>query len=418
MIDINRIDWRTWIDHCESVAANDTMEAAQHRFTDTQVSFMAVLEGHMPIGLCSRQEIGMKLGTKYGYSLFGKTPIQTCMVSEPMLIRVGQSCSEVLMRVFSRQGESFHEDVLLVDEEGKFLGLITIQNLTRLQNRLFLQHIDQLEEKRREITRRNRQMTDELLMAREMQLAMLAERWPPLKSGQFSGRSELVRLLRHYAPLGLVSGDFYEALTLSETTVGLFIADVMGHGVQAALVTAMVRALIQDHSHLAVDPGPFLTALNRGLCEIFASCQMPIFITGFAVAADLAQGTLSYANAGHPAPMLLRRAENAALWLTCQDRTNGGVLGVSEHAQFESQQQTLIAGDVLLMFTDGLFEIPTSADDILGMDGLLALAAQHLENTGDKLVQNLIDAVRQASLSGKFEDDVCLVGLEVLDIGR
>lgn len=415
--EMDNIDWRDWIDHREAVSSDDTLETAHRRFLSTDVGFMAVLEGRGPVGLCSRQAVGMKLGTQYGYSLFGKAKVTACMVPDPPSIRVGQSCSEVLIRVFSRSGDSFHEDVPLVDGAGDFLGLISIQSLTRLQNRLFLQHIGQLEEKRAEITRRNCQMIEELLMAREMQVAMLTDQWPPVKSGASHPPSESVRLLRHYAPLGLVSGDFYEALTISETAVGLFIADVMGHGMQAALVTAMVRALIHSHSHLAADPGRFLAALNRDLCEIFSNHQTPIFISAFAVVADLAGGTLRYANAGHPSPILLRRTEGSVCPLECRESVNGGVLGVAAGARFGSQQSPLGEGDVLLMFTDGLFEVEARPGFILGMEGLLALAAAHIGETGEVLVRKLVESVRQSSRSGKFEDDVCLVGLEALVIG-
>lgn len=409
--DTAEIDWRTFVHHRTAVQAGDSLEIVQHRFQQCEESFMAVLDENRGIGLCSRQEIGMQLGSKYGFSLFAKAPVREYMVPNPLSIRIRQPWSEVLHQVFSRTGDGFFDDVLLVDAGEQFLGLIPVQSLVRLQTRLLTQSIEQLEERRAEITLCNRQMTEELLMAREMQLAMLSHDLPVLKSGTLPCS---VRLLYQYVPLGLVSGDFYEVLAISETAVGLFIADVMGHGVQAALVTAMMRALIQSHCGLTADPGQFLTAINRSLYEIFSSCELPMFISGLALVVDLADGILRYANAGHPCPLLLQRTSNRVSRLDCDTFANGGVLGVLADASFVSAQHKLSADDVLLLFTDGLFEIENESGAILGQDGLMVLAATHIREPADILIRNLLKSVKNFSPSGCFIDDVCVLGLEVL----
>ena len=406
------VDWRELIDHRSVVPADESLVKTHHEFQERGVGYMAVLDGESVLGLCASRQVGMRLGSQYGFALFGKAPIRSCMVPDPLVIRVDQPWSEVLQRVFSRTGERFTEDVILVDGEQRFQGLISVQTLVRLQTRLLMESIAHLEEKQAEIVRRNQQMTDDLLMAREMQMAMLPRELPEVPSGLSPARGA-VRVLHHYAPLGLVSGDFFEVLAVSGTALGILIADVMGHGVQAALVTAMMRALIQDHSPLIADPGAFLTALNRSLCNILATCRQPMFVSAFAVVADIATGSLSFANAGHPYPILLSRNSGEATLLDGESEHNGGVLGVSREAAFQAGHRPLEKGDRLLLFTDGLFEIHGGDGEILGIPGLLALAARRIEQPTEDLVGDLVEAVRTFSPTGEFQDDVCLVAVEI-----
>lgn len=410
--DMETVVWADLVDHREAVQAGESLDEVRHRFLDNDLEFMAVLDGDMAVGLCSCHDVGMQLGSQYGFSLYAKAPIRDCLVPNPLTIRPDQPWQDVLQRVFSRTGERFNEDVLLVDGAGGFLGLISVQTLVRLQTRLLRRIIDQLEEQQAEISRRHRQMTEDLLMAREMQLAMLPRGLPPVVSGAVPGRG-VARLVSHYAPLGLVSGDFFEVLAVSDSAVGLMIVDVMGHGVQAALVTAMLRALMRDQRGLAADPGAFLTAINQSLCDILDECRLAVFASAFVLVADLATGTLGYANAGHPCPILLRRRTGTALNIDGEARSNGGVLGVNRRAVFHTGQRDLLAGDLVLLFTDGMFEIERGNGEILEPEGLLALAAKLMDLPGEALVRELVEAVRQVSPTGEFGDDVCLVGLDI-----
>ncbi len=410
------VDWSELIDHRAFVQADETMEQAHHKFLEEDVAYMAVVEGERAMGLCARHQVGMILGSQYGFPLFARTPIRDYLIPEPLIIQAGQPWSGVLQRVFSRTGASFNEDVLLVDGDGRFLGLISLQTLVRLQTRLLTHSIAQLEDKQAEISRRNRRMTEDLLIARELQMAMLPRELPAVPSGIGAGRGT-VRISSHYLPLGLVSGDFFEVLAVSEAAVGVMIADVMGHGVQAALITAMMRALIHEHASLAVDPGALLEALNDSLYVILEGCRLTTFVSAFALVADLEQACLRFANAGHPLPILLRRGR--AFPLDPAMRGNGGVLGVDRNARFPVERCEMLAGDRVLLFTDGLFEVQGADGEILGEGGLLQLAEQGSAGEGDDWVRELAEAARKFSPELGFADDVCLVGLEFREtLGR
>ena len=101
----------------------------------------------------------------------------------------------------------------------------------------------------------------------------------------------------------IVSGDFFDVLDIADDKAGLFICDVMGHGVRAALVAAIVRSVVSELRPLWTRPGDLLAAINRALLEAFKNSDITLFASAFYVVADLSKGQLRYAGAGHPSPL-------------------------------------------------------------------------------------------------------------------
>src|SRR5205823_11473309 len=101
-------------------------------------NFVAVLEGHRLLGTCSRQEIAALLGGRYGFSLWARKPIRDHLCKQETRIKVTTPIGDVLHTVFARPDENFYDDVLLVDENGEFLGFIGTETLFKVQNALLL----------------------------------------------------------------------------------------------------------------------------------------------------------------------------------------------------------------------------------------------------------------------------------------
>ena len=135
-----------------------------------------------------------------------------------------------------------------------------------------------LAEQTRLLHKKNQQIEDELKMARELQLAMLPQDFPAITCD--AAGAEALKFYSYYLPGGAVSGDFFDVFQLSETAVGVFICDVMGHDVRAALVTAMLRALVEDLSATAADPGQLLAEINLALFKVFKQAGTTMFATG------------------------------------------------------------------------------------------------------------------------------------------
>jgi len=408
-----QVDLRSLIDHRSMVRADDCLEEVHHRFAASDVGYMAVVDEGRVVGLCARHIIAMRLGSHYGFALFARKPVRDHLVADAMIVPADHDWPELLQQVFSRVGETFNDDVVLTDPAGGLLGLITVQSLMRLQTSLLLRAIDQLKQQRAETERRNRIMTAEIDLAREVQRAMQPRDLAGI-CAQLSTPQRTIRIVAHYEPAGLVSGDFFEVLSGAGPVLGILVADVMGHGVQAALGTAMLRALIQDHVGLLDDPAALLSAVNRSLCAITADMRDPVFVSAFAAALHVPSGTVTYANAGHPAPILLQKAVRQAGYLMASPVLDGGLLGIRSGETYHNSGLVMAPGDRLAVFTDGLFEVFNSSEDVLGQEGLLSLADAHLDKPGEELLTSLLDGVRGYSQTTRFADDVCLliVGLE------
>src|SRR5215471_15700630 len=241
------IDLRVLIGHRTATQASASVESVAEIFKAGSVNFAAVLERPRLLGMCSRQEIAALLGGRYGFSLWARKPIRAHLCKQETRIKVGTPIGDVLRTVFARPDENFYDDVLLVDASGGFLGFIGTETLFKVQNALLLTNIRELEERDREIRQKNEQMETDLRMATELQQALMPSTYPVFPEDAPAGASKL-RFCHRYLPATLMGGDFFHIARLNEGTAAICICDVMGHGVRAALITAMMRAMIETHS--------------------------------------------------------------------------------------------------------------------------------------------------------------------------
>jgi sigma-B regulation protein RsbU (phosphoserine phosphatase) len=145
-----------------------------------------------------------------------------------------------------------------------------------------------------------------------------------------------VRFYPFFRPSMIVSGDFFDVLDISDEKAGLFICDVMGHGVRAALVAAIVRSVVSELRPLWTRPGDLLQAINRALLGAFKNSDITLFASAFYVVADIARGQLRYANAGHPNPLHLARTDkDPARSLPLMGKPPGPALGLFEGATWK-----------------------------------------------------------------------------------
>ncbi len=317
-------------------------------------------------------------------------------------------------------------DFVLKDRLGRLLPAVhralrevALRNARRQAEAELLALNQQLEqrvaERTHELAEKNALMEAELDMARELQLAFLPHHFPTLPRGAKPAESA-VRFHSIYHPTSLVSGDFFNVVRVSDTAVGIFICDVMGHGVRAALVTAMMRALEEQLRESAGDPGVLLTEMNRALRGILRQLGATLFTTACYVIVDFASGRLTLANAGHPSPLLVRAASGDITAVTAA-RAAGPALGLFEDVHYDTRECQVAAGDLLLVFTDGLFEVENVNADAFTLDRLRE-AIQH--RAGLPLVQLMHDVFTEIETFAEgvpFADDVCFVGMQMARLG-
>ncbi len=257
----------------------------------------------------------------------------------------------------------------------------------------------------------------DLRMARQLQHALLPQRFPVFPRTATESNTAL-RFHSRYVSTAELGGDFYDVRPLSDTAAGVFICDVMGHGVRAALVTAMIRTLAEDLLPVAHDPGRFLTGINRGLLSILKNAEEPLFATAFYLVADVEQGRMLYANAGHPLPFHLPFDHGTVTPLTFAGKESGPALGIFETPTFETATRILSPHDLVLLFTDGLYEVLSADGREFGQAHLLAAVQERRHLPVEQLFDELIILTRQESGSGEFDDDVCLLGVEIERTGK
>jgi sigma-B regulation protein RsbU (phosphoserine phosphatase) len=209
-----------------------------------------------------------------------------------------------------------------------------------------------------------------------------------------------------------VGGDFFNVGALSDTEAVVFICDVAGHGVRSALVTAMIRALLEELRPLAADPGQFLTKLNKDLGDILKHAGTPVLTTAFYLMADAATGVMRYANAGHPKPLLLRRATGTIEALANVGKKSQAALGVFEKVTYETSETTVAPGDLVMLYTDGLYEVHNAAGELYTLALLTAATQKHAQLPSGQIFDELLQEIRQFAGTHQFDDDVCLVGVE------
>ena len=406
-------DLRPLVAHRECIQAKDSLEVVQTRFARHQREFMAVLDGERFLGLCSRQQVGILLGARFGFAMYSRRPVSELLVPEITIVRIGQPLAEVLKITCSRPDDRLFDDVPLLDETGRFEGIIHSRTLVRRQNDLLQEKIAQLEAKQKELNEKNEQMEGDLHLAREVQIAMLPSHFPDVTAPGPAGKLSL-RFSHCYESAGVVSGDFFHILKVAEGVAGIFICDVMGHGVRSAFLTATLRALVEEMRSSGDNPGELLTRVNRELMNILKPAENLLYATAFYLVADLVRGEIRYAKAGHPHPLRWSRAGGEVTSLDCVHGSKGPALGLNARAEFCTCTAPLSAGDLILLFTDGIYEVFDAAEIEYGVDRLATGARSRREQPLEVLVNGLFAEAKNHAATKIFDDDVCLVALEAI----
>lgn len=332
------------------------------------------------------------------------------------VMRAGKPLEHIEESMFGGGGPRFIQVIKLpiFDANGKVVGLQgmfwDITEMKQAEERIRKAHAE-LARSREELRLKNLSMQDDLKMAREIQLTMLPQQYPTLPRGVETAQGAF-QFTHRYLPTGTVGGDFFTVSALSDTEVAVFICDVAGHGVRSALITAMIRALVEELRPLGQDPGHFMTKLNSDLFAILKHSGSPVLTTAFYLVADCSTGMARYANAGHPTPLHLRRQQGQVAPLPRAAGKNQPALGLFSQASYQSAQCTLAAGDLLMFFTDGLFEVHAPNQEIYTQLLLTEATRKRIALPTAQLFDEIVSEIRAFSASGEFDDDVCMVGLE------
>lgn len=263
-----------------------------------------------------------------------------------------------------------------------------------------------------DLARKTAAIEADLEMARDFQEALMPHEYPQVPT---DGHGGTICLDFHhiYQPASTVGGDFFDVLKLSDHRAGIFIADVMGHGARSALVTAILRALLQNLAFGTDDPAHFMASLNHHFHAIVRESHETIFVSAFYVIIDTLTATAVCASAGHPSPFVAHRQTGAIAPLLGSLRSNPA-LGIFPDARYSNWSRPVQAGDLFLLFTDGVHEAQNAAAEEFGLERMRAVIAAGLKQSGRELGQAVVDAVHEFIAPAAPEDDICMVTVEVL----
>jgi sigma-B regulation protein RsbU (phosphoserine phosphatase) len=257
------------------------------------------------------------------------------------------------------------------------------------------------------------------LEQRELEEALRIQRkLLPASMPQIDG----LEIATSWQPASGVGGDCFDAISFGPRKVAVSIADVVGKGIPAALLMSNLQATVRAFATEAAQAAELCHQVNRVLCGHIAEGR---FISFFYCVIDTEDGTITYCNAGHYPPILVRAGGQV-------DRltAGGAVLGVFPDGTYEQAQVTLRSGDRVVLFTDGISEarraelldvarsdalsdVPQTDDDQeFGEERLLSTSVLNRQCSAPALQARLADAVASFS-GGRFHDDATLIVIAV-----
>jgi phosphoserine phosphatase RsbU/P len=298
----------------------------------------------------------------------------------------------------------------LCDDAGNVIGIFGI-------SRDITEHKD-AEIRAEKLAHENRlfreEIEDDLLMAAQLQKTFFPTAYPFFPSPGNPNES-LVEFSHLHHSGNLIGGDLCSIRKLSDNETGIFLCDVMGHGVRAALGTSIVRAMVEEISHQKKDPGAFLSHMNDALMPFFRQEDLFMYATACYMVLNVKTGELRMASAGHPMPICLCTGQGCDHGLLERAFISGPGLAIHPHTVYETATCHLKPGETVFMFTDGLIEAFNERQEEYGVKRLRATAIRHKELP----LPDLFDALHQGacdfSLEGAIEDDVCIVGFRLMD---
>ena len=227
--------------------------------------------------------------------------------------------------------------------------------------------------------------------ARRIQRKLLPSTMPPIEGWEVAVS---------WQPASGVGGDCFDAIAFGPGRVGLSIADVVGKGIPAALLMSNLQAAVRAFATNTTEPAELCQQVNRILCGHIAEGR---FISFFYCIIDSDDATLTFANAGHYPPILIR-ADGTVERLG----TGGAVLGVFPDGTYDQGRVSLRAGDRIVLYTDGITDVCNAADEEFGDGRLVDLAVANRGCSAPALQARLADAA-DAFSDGRFQDDATLI---------
>jgi sigma-B regulation protein RsbU (phosphoserine phosphatase) len=283
---------------------------------------------------------------------------------------------------------------------------LRLLTLVGAQTGLALENSELLASLTTQLAQRER-INREMEIAREVQERLFPQGFPKLAGVDVTGSCR---------PALGVGGDYYDCFALdgddgnAATRLGFAVGDVSGKGISAALLMASLRASLRGQTmQWQTDLAQIIVNVNKLL---FDSSEMHRYATFFFAEFDATARRLTYVNAGHNPPAVLRRAEGGNVEVIRLE-AGGPVVGLLEHPRYEQRQLQMLAGDVLLAYTDGISEAMDPTDEEWGEEKMIAAAVAVMGQPSDAIMQRLFQEADKFANGAPQHDDMTLMVLKL-----
>ncbi|MCK5407120.1 MAG: SpoIIE family protein phosphatase, partial [Candidatus Krumholzibacteria bacterium] len=274
-------------------------------------------------------------------------------------------------------------------------------NQRRLE-RTLIDKVGELDRALRETDRlaqQQEQFREEMMLARRIQENLLPECFPDVAGLNFSAK---------YLPAQEVGGDYYDVIPLADGVLAAIIADVTGHGIQAALSTTMLKSLFTDFVNTAVGPEDILRRMNDVLHRVLPT---DVFVAASVAEIEARTGIVRVTNGGGLHPFIIRRRENTVEPVI----TNGLLLGVVDSELFHPGEEVtvnLAPGDSMFFYTDGLSEAEDGNGDQFGETRLRRKILESSNLPSPELNDFIVEDLRAFAVADHKWDDITILSVE------
>lgn len=237
-----------------------------------------------------------------------------------------------------------------------------------------------------------RRLESELELSQIVQRALFPQKLPNIPGLELAAFSH---------PSEIIGGDYFDFFQLDDDAFGLVIADVVGHGVSAAMIMSSLQTALRTLASQSSSPANLLERVNHFYLH---NINLTTFITVFMAHFDPGTGKLTYANGGHNPPLVLRH-DGTTCWL----KPTGAAIGLVEAYHPSSEAITLSKGDIFLLYTDGITEAMNEEREQFGTERLEKLVKQNADLGVQELATGIRLAVRDFTGGRPMADDTTIV---------
>jgi len=294
-------------------------------------------------------------------------------------------------RTIAGSGRTLQIDVAPTPEGGSVSIYTDITDRKRME--------EALQEAYGNIKNQRDRMEDELNIGREIQMSMV-----PLTFPAYPERKEF-SIFAALEPAREVGGDFYDFFFIDEVRLCFCVGDVSGKGVPAALFMAVTKTLVKSRAVNDFSPASILTHVNDELGRDNDACM---FVTLFLGILDVKTGALTYTNAGHNPPYLLQ-SDGGVIQL---DQRHGLVVAAMEGMVYGEDKITVIPGDLLLMYTDGVTEAMDVNEKLYSDERLTSLMSSRRFESAEEIVDVTVSDVWDYQGDAEQADDVTVLAVQ------